>query len=51
MGCGVIHKKVLAWVPGKNSDKVIGWASGIGVERVAMLLYQIPDIRLFWSED
>ncbi|KAJ4307197.1 phenylalanyl-tRNA synthetase alpha subunit, mitochondrial [Collariella sp. IMI 366227] len=29
----------------------IGWAFGIGLERIAMLLFQIPDIRLFWSKD
>lgn len=29
----------------------IGWAFGLGLERIAMILFQIPDIRLFWSED
>lgn len=29
----------------------IGWAFGIGLERLAMCLYDIPDIRLFWSND
>lgn len=28
-----------------------GWALGIGLERLAMALYDIPDIRLFWSKD
>jgi phenylalanyl-tRNA synthetase alpha chain len=29
----------------------IGWPFGIGLERLAMKLFGIPDIRLFWSED
>lgn len=29
----------------------IGWAFGLGLERIAMVLFQIPDIRLFWTKD
>lgn len=29
----------------------IGWAFGIGLERLAMCLYGVPDIRQFWSKD
>jgi len=48
LGCGIMRQPILT-----NSgvtDK-IGWAFGIGLERVAMCLYKIPDIRLFWSQD
>ena len=37
-------------IVGGAPDK-IGWAFGLGLERIAMKLFDIPDIRLFWSED
>ena len=48
LGCGVTKQDILidAGVPDR-----IGWAFGMGLERVAMLLFSIPDIRLFWSKD
>ena len=48
LGCGITKQEVLmnAGVPNQ-----LGWAFGLGLERVAMLLFSIPDIRLFWSKD
>ena len=48
LGCGIVKQELLnnAGVPDR-----VGWAFGIGLERVAMLLFSIPDIRLFWSND
>jgi phenylalanyl-tRNA synthetase alpha chain len=48
LGCGQIHPKVLER---SNLGGCHGWAFGIGLERLAMCLFQIPDIRLFWSRD
>ncbi|KAI8811803.1 phenylalanyl-tRNA synthetase [Cladochytrium replicatum] len=47
-GCGVMQQDLLT--NAGVTDKV-GWAFGLGIERIAMVLYQIPDIRLFWSND
>jgi phenylalanyl-tRNA synthetase alpha chain len=49
LGCGVYHPDVLKNA-GKSPD-VFGWAFGFGLERWAMKVFGIPDIRLFWSED
>lgn len=48
-GCGVVQQKVLL-NSGLSEDK-LGWAFGVGLDRIAMLLFGIPDIRLFWSLD
>ena len=50
MGCGIVDPNVL-----KNCnidpEKYSGYAFGMGIERIAMLLYQIGDIRLFFEND
>lgn len=48
-GCGVVQQQVLL-NSGLKEDK-LGWAFGIGLDRIAMLLFGVPDIRLFWSLD
>lgn len=48
LGCGIMRQEIL-----KNSGVTdrMGWAFGLGLERLAMCLYNIPDIRLFSSTD
>ncbi|WAR51729.1 hypothetical protein PtB15_1B165 [Puccinia triticina] len=48
LGCGVVQQRTL--IEAKVPEK-IGWAFGLGLERIAMVLFSIPDIRLFWSTD
>ncbi|KAJ1951521.1 phenylalanyl-tRNA synthetase alpha subunit, mitochondrial, partial [Linderina pennispora] len=47
-GCGIMKQKILS--DAGMTDRV-GWAFGFGLERLAMLLFGVPDIRLFWSTD
>lgn len=50
MGCGMIDPNVLKAV-GYDSEIYTGFAAGMGVERLAMVLHQIDDIRRFYSSD
>ncbi len=36
---------------GYDSDRIQGWAFGMGVERVAMLKHAVPDLRLLYDND
>jgi phenylalanyl-tRNA synthetase alpha chain len=48
LGGGVVHPKIMETL-GLGDKKA--WAFGIGIERLAMLFFKIPDIRLFWTSD
>jgi phenylalanyl-tRNA synthetase alpha chain len=50
MGCGMVDPNVLKNC-GINPDEYTGFAFGMGIERIAMLLYQIGDIRMFYEND
>jgi phenylalanyl-tRNA synthetase alpha chain len=47
LGCGVVHEEILNNLKIKQK----GWAFGLGLERLAMILFDIIDIRLFWTDD
>jgi phenylalanyl-tRNA synthetase alpha chain len=50
LGCGMVHPAVFEAV-GYDAEKYTGFAWGIGIERVAILRYQVDDIRLFFEND
>lgn len=50
LGCGMVHPAVLNHV-NIDSEKHIGFAFGLGVERLTMLRYGINDLRLFFEND
>ena len=50
LGSGMVHPRVIKNC-GLNPDKVQGFAFGMGVERLAMLKYGIPDLRTFYDSD
>jgi len=49
-GCGMVHPAVFEAV-GYDAERYTGFAWGIGIERVAILKYQVEDIRLFYEND
>jgi phenylalanyl-tRNA synthetase alpha chain len=49
-GCGMVHPAVFEAV-GYDPERYTGFAWGIGIERVAILRYQVEDIRLFYEND
>ena len=50
LGCGMIHPAVLGHV-GIDPERWLGYAFGMGVERLAMLRYGVGDIRLYFDND
>ena len=50
MGCGMVDPNVLRNVD-IDPEKYSGYAFGMGIERIALLLYQIGDIRLYTEND
>lgn len=50
LGCGMVHPNVLKTC-GLDPDEYQGFAFGMGIERVAMLKYGIPDLRTFFESD
>ena len=50
LGCGMVHPKVLANC-GVDPDAYQGYAFGMGIERIAMLKYGMPDLRPFYDSD
>jgi phenylalanyl-tRNA synthetase alpha chain len=50
MGCGLVHPNVLE-MSGIDSETYSGFAFGMGVDRLATLLYRVDDLRLFYEND
>lgn len=50
MGCGMVHPNVLK-VGGVDTERYTGFAFGMGIERIAMLKYEVDDIRLMYEND
>ncbi len=50
LGCGMVHPNVFKHVD-IDSERYLGFAFGLGVERLAMLRYGVDDLRLFFEND
>ena len=50
LGCGMVHPKVIANC-GLDPERYQGWAFGMGLDRIAMLKYGIPDLRDMFGAD
>ncbi|MEG0961718.1 MAG: phenylalanine--tRNA ligase subunit alpha [Lachnospiraceae bacterium] len=50
LGCGMVHPRVLE-MSGIDSEEYSGFAFGVGLERIALLKYEIDDMRLLYEND
>ncbi len=50
LGCGMVHPNVLRF-GGLDPDEFQGFAWGMGIDRIAMLKYGMPDLRAFFDAD
>ncbi|MFP6817432.1 MAG: phenylalanine--tRNA ligase subunit alpha [Pseudomonadales bacterium] len=50
LGCGLVHPRVLE-MSGIDSEEFSGFAFGMGVDRLAMMLYGVDDLRMFFEND
>jgi phenylalanyl-tRNA synthetase alpha chain len=50
LGCGMVHPAVFESV-GYDVDRLTGFAFGVGIERLALRLYRLDDIRMFYEND
>lgn len=50
LGCGMVHPHVLE-MSGIDPEEYVGFAFGVGLERVALLKYEIDDMRLLYEND
>ena len=50
LGCGMVHPAVFEAV-GYDATKITGFAFGVGIERLALLMHGVEDIRLFYEND
>ncbi len=50
LGCGMVHPRVLT-MSGIDPEKYTGFAFGVGLERIALLKYEIDDMRLLYEND
>ena len=50
LGCGTVHPNVLRMC-GIDPEEYTGFAFGVGLERIALLKYEIDDMRLLYEND